>query len=82
MDCLAAAFARRLALWLQAGFEPVRHAWLQRALGLGGPCTARLDHRSVAGVAEGLDADGALLLRLPQGALERITAGDVFLGAM
>ncbi|MGH6908966.1 MAG: biotin--[acetyl-CoA-carboxylase] ligase, partial [Phenylobacterium sp.] len=32
------------------------------------------------GVAEGLDADGALRLRLPDGALERITAGDVFFG--
>jgi BirA family biotin operon repressor/biotin-[acetyl-CoA-carboxylase] ligase len=34
----------------------------------------------VTGVAEGLDADGALLLRLPSGMLRRITAGDVFLG--
>jgi BirA family biotin operon repressor/biotin-[acetyl-CoA-carboxylase] ligase len=35
----------------------------------------------VIGVAEGLDADGALLLRLPDGGLRRITAGDVFFGA-
>jgi BirA family biotin operon repressor/biotin-[acetyl-CoA-carboxylase] ligase len=31
-------------------------------------------------VAEGLDSDGALRLRLDDGGLERITAGDVFFG--
>jgi len=35
----------------------------------------------VTGIAEGLDVDGALLLRLPDGMLRRITAGDVFFGA-
>jgi BirA family biotin operon repressor/biotin-[acetyl-CoA-carboxylase] ligase len=29
-------------------------------------------------VAEGLDVDGALRLRLADGAIRRITAGDVF----
>lgn len=78
---LSAAFADVLALWLAEGFEPIRRAWLARAVGMGGPCTARLAHETVVGVAEGLDADGALLLRLAQGELRRITAGDVFFGA-
>jgi BirA family biotin operon repressor/biotin-[acetyl-CoA-carboxylase] ligase len=78
---LSAAFAAVLALWLGQGFEPIRCAWLARAVGMGGPCTARLAHETVVGVAEGLDADGALLLRLEQGELRRITAGDVFFGA-
>ena len=33
------------------------------------------------GIAEGLDGDGALRLRLPDGRVRRITAGDVFFGA-
>lgn len=78
---LARAFDEALSLWLAQGFEPVRQAWLARAGGLGGPCVARLERETVSGVAEGLDADGALLLRLPGGALRRITAGDVFFGA-
>ena len=81
MAGLAAAFDAALGLWLAAGFAPIRQAWLERAIGMGGPCTARLDRETVAGTAEGLDADGALLLRLPGGALRRITAGDVFFGA-
>jgi BirA family biotin operon repressor/biotin-[acetyl-CoA-carboxylase] ligase len=78
---LARAFDDVLARWLTEGFEPIRQAWLARATGLGGPCTARLERETVTGVAEGLDADGALLLRLPGGMLRRITAGDVFFGA-
>jgi BirA family biotin operon repressor/biotin-[acetyl-CoA-carboxylase] ligase len=78
---LAGAFDAALSLWLAQGFAPIRQAWLDRAGGLGGPCTARLERESVIGVAEGLDADGALLLRLPDGGLRRITAGDVFFGA-
>ncbi len=81
MAGLAAAFDSAFGLWLMEGFAPVRDAWLERAVGVGGPCTARLDQEAVTGTAEGLDADGALLLRLPGGALRRITAGDVFFGA-
>ncbi|HET6970394.1 MAG TPA: biotin--[acetyl-CoA-carboxylase] ligase, partial [Phenylobacterium sp.] len=47
---------------------------------LGGRCEARLPNRTLEGVAEGLDPDGALRLRLDDGTLERITAGDVFFG--
>ena len=78
---LAETFDVTFGLWLTQGFEPIRQAWLARATGLGGPCTARLERETVSGVAEGLDADGALLLRLPDGMLRRITAGDVFFGA-
>lgn len=77
---LAEAFDAALALWLAEGFGPIRQAWLTHASGIGGPCTARLPKETVSGIAEGLDADGALLLRLPGGELRRITAGDVFFG--
>jgi len=77
---LAETFDVTLGLWLTQGFEPIRQAWLARAEGMGGPCTARLEHETLSGVAESLDADGALLLRLPGGELRRVTAGDVFFG--
>ena len=50
------------------------------ANGLGQPCVARLPQETVEGVAEGMEADGALRLRLPDGQIRRITAGDVFFG--
>jgi BirA family biotin operon repressor/biotin-[acetyl-CoA-carboxylase] ligase len=63
------------------GFPPIAKAWTARSLGLGERCEARLPNRTLSGVAEGMDLDGALRLRLDDGALERITAGDVFFGS-
>jgi BirA family biotin operon repressor/biotin-[acetyl-CoA-carboxylase] ligase len=78
LDILAAAFADWSDRWSRQGFAAVAEAWTERAFGLGSPCTANLGSESVEGVAEGLDIDGALLLRLRDGALRRISAGDVF----
>ena len=75
---LATAFARWQALWEAEGFPPIAAAWTARAHGLGQPCTARLPAETLQGVSEGLDPDGALRLRLDDGALCRITASDVF----
>lgn len=75
---LSEAFVNHVAAWTRSGFEPLRQAWLQNAVGLGQPCVARLDRETVEGVAEGLDRDGALLLRLADRSLRRISAGDVF----
>ena len=80
LDLLAAAFDRWLARWRAEGFAPVAAAWTARAHGLGQPCVARLPGEEVRGTAEGLDPDGALRLRLDDGRIRRITAGDVFFG--
>jgi BirA family biotin operon repressor/biotin-[acetyl-CoA-carboxylase] ligase len=80
LDVLAAAFERWRGAWAMQGFAPIAQAWATRATGLGARCEARLPHATLVGVAEGLDPDGALRLRLDDGGLERITAGDVFFG--
>lgn len=80
LDALAAAFDDWQAVWEQSGFAPIAEAWTERAYGLGQPCIARLALETVAGVAEGLDSDGSLRLRLPDNTIRRITAGDVFFG--
>ena len=80
LGVLADAMDVRMAAWTSEGFEAVRRDWLKDALGLGGPCAARLPRETVEGVAEGLDPDGALVLRLADGEVRRITAGDVFFG--
>jgi BirA family biotin operon repressor/biotin-[acetyl-CoA-carboxylase] ligase len=78
LEVLAAAAERWRGVWQGGGFAPIAAAWTARAHGLGERCTARLVGESLEGVAEGLDSDGALRLRTADGAVRRITAGDVF----
>lgn len=80
LDALSAAFEDWQGVWEQSGFAPIAEAWTERAYGLGQECIARLALETVAGVAEGLDSDGSLRLRLPDQTIRRITAGDVFFG--
>lgn len=80
LEVLATRFEHWRRLWATQGFAPIAAAWTDRAFGLGGPCEARLPNRTLGGVAERLEADGALRLRLADGSVERITAGDVFFG--
>ena len=55
-------------LLLNARYEPLRVIPVRRAVGL-----------LMRGVAEGVDAEGALQLRLDDGRLETVLAGDVSL---
>jgi len=80
LPILAEAFERWRSLWDSAGFSAIADAWTAKAHGLGQPCTARLGNETLEGVAEGLNPDGSLRLRLADGSLRRITAGDVFFG--
>ena len=78
-ETLAESFARWVARW-RDGIAPVRERWLARAHPVGTALTARLaDGSAIDGLFAGLDADGALLLRLADGATRVIHAGDVFL---
>jgi BirA family biotin operon repressor/biotin-[acetyl-CoA-carboxylase] ligase len=77
---LADRFAVWQRIWQDFGFAPIADGWRQRAYGLGELCTARLGAETLEGVAEDLDGDGALRLRLADGNLRKIAAGDVFFG--
>lgn len=79
---LANCFALRLEQWSSQGFVPISEAWTARAFGLGETCQARLMNRTIEGKALGLDKDGALRLRLPHGEIIRISAGEVYFGAV
>jgi BirA family biotin operon repressor/biotin-[acetyl-CoA-carboxylase] ligase len=79
LEALAVALAHWSERWFSEGFAPIAAAWSDDALGLSGPCAVRLPAETLQGTAEGLYADGALRLRLGDGSLRRITAGDVFL---
>jgi BirA family biotin operon repressor/biotin-[acetyl-CoA-carboxylase] ligase len=76
---LAEAFARWLSMW-RGGLELVRRRWLERAHPPGTALSVRLpDQPPLDGLFDGLDADGALRLRLATGEVQVIRAGDVFL---
>ena len=76
---LSNTLLRRLVQWNRgAGFRAIRDDWLARATGIGGDMRVRLPDRELFGRFEALDEHGRLLLRLADGALQTITAGDVF----
>ncbi|MBM3528702.1 MAG: biotin--[acetyl-CoA-carboxylase] ligase [Alphaproteobacteria bacterium] len=80
-QALSAAMVARLLQWNRgAGFAEIRSDWLARAGGLGKPMRVALSDGERAGTFETLDERGRLVLRLADGALEAVTAGDV-LGA-
>ena len=74
-EILARNLSRWLARWRQEGLEIVLAAWLAAAHPLGTP----LATSEGEGLFEGLDETGALRLRLADGGLRLIQAGDVFL---
>lgn len=64
---------------LDDGPEPLRREWLRHAWGIGEEVTALSGGRSVRGVAEDIDIDGALIIRTASGPV-RVLAGDVHIG--
>lgn len=80
LETLAEAFARWLARWRGEGVATIRDRWVARAHPIGTALTARLaDGAVIDGLFDGLDRDGALQLRLADGTVRTIHAGDVFL---
>jgi BirA family biotin operon repressor/biotin-[acetyl-CoA-carboxylase] ligase len=76
---LSATMVRRLAQWRRgSGFAEIRADWLDRATGMDGEMRVRLPGREFVGRCEALDERGRLLLRIADGSLQTITAGDVF----
>lgn len=75
---LAECFDGCRALWRREGFEPIRERWLARAAGRGGLLAARLGSETLTGRFDDLGPDGALKLRLVDGSVRAIHAGEVF----
>jgi BirA family biotin operon repressor/biotin-[acetyl-CoA-carboxylase] ligase len=65
-------------LRLRQGHSPHKE-WAGRLVNLGQPVSVSGSGPAIEGMAEGVDPDGALLVRLDDGSLETIVAGDVTL---
>ncbi|HMA14943.1 MAG TPA: biotin--[acetyl-CoA-carboxylase] ligase [Kiloniellaceae bacterium] len=79
LEALARHLLAWVNTWLEDGFRPVRAAWLRHAQGLGESIEVRLPRETLKGVFEDLDDSGTLALRLPDGSLRHVAAGEVYL---
>ena len=79
---LSGAMATRLAQWDRgAGFAAIRADWLARATGVGKPIRVKTGEAELSGQFDGIDETGRLVLRLADGTIQAVAAGDVFLTA-
>ena len=79
---LSSAIVVRLAQWERgAGFPAIRSDWLARAAGLGKPICLALAEGQLAGQFETIDQSGRLVLRLADGTMHAVAAGDVIRAA-
>ena len=77
---LAGSFARLLDLWRKSEPALIAQAWLARAHPVGTRLTVHsTSDDTVTGRFDGLERDGALRLRLDDGRLEIVRAGDIAL---
>ena len=80
LNRLASRFAARLAQWRSQGLAEVLADWQGRATPPGTPLLVTLDDEgALTGTFAGLATDGALRLRLADGSLRVVHAGDVSL---
>ncbi|WP_454797261.1 biotin--[acetyl-CoA-carboxylase] ligase [Novosphingobium lindaniclasticum] len=80
LDDLASCFAARLVRWRSEGLASTLAEWTCHAHPQGTPLLVAMDEEGmVPGAFAGLDPDGALRLRLADGSLRVVHAGDVSL---
>jgi BirA family transcriptional regulator, biotin operon repressor / biotin---[acetyl-CoA-carboxylase] ligase len=80
LDHLVEVFEHVLGEWRSAGLGPILAKWEAHAHPVGAALKVSLpDGDTVDGLFGGLDSDGALRLRLADGSVRVIHAGDVFL---
>lgn len=76
---LASSLAQQLSVWNRGqGIAEIRQQWLNRAQGVGLPIVVRFSQEELHGTFDGIDKDGMLLLKMDDGTVQTISAGDVF----
>ncbi len=79
LDALAPNFVRWVDCWRGQGVAPIQMAWLERAHPTGTALIVNLpDRTKISGLFDGLTETCALRLRLADGPVRVIHAGDVF----
>lgn len=74
---LYASFEKWYKIFKEKGFLPIINEWRSYFAAEGKTLKIVSFNRTVEGVCAGIDRDGALLVRMPSGAIERVISGDV-----
>ncbi len=75
--CLYQEIERYYDLWMAKGFRRIRNEYTKLSLLPGKPVQISSFKKITSGEVQGIDEEGALLLRLSNGRVERIVAGEV-----
>ena len=79
LAALSRTMPERLAQWARGdGFAVIRADWLARAAGFGRPIRVAVGEQELHGRFDGIDDVGHLILRMDDGAVRSVAAGDVF----
>lgn len=76
-ETLAEAFGGALAAWHDGAWPDLRRDWLARAHPLGTPIAVRSAQGLLSGTFAGLGDDGVALMRMAEGEITPIHAGDI-----
>ncbi len=78
--CLVEQIDKLLHNWNRGlNFSMIRDQWFAKALGVGQTITIKISNAELEGTFENIDETGLLELRLKNGEIKKISAGDVFL---
>jgi len=75
---LAATLKNRLDSWDLHNFSPIKEEWTRAAWGLGATRTINTALESFDAELMGLDDEGGLIVRLPDGTLKTVVTADIF----
>jgi len=82
LEALMAILSKRFDVWFNVfkndGFNEIRQAWMAKAHNVPGLVTVRLPKEKFSGEAINLDKNGALRVRISDGTIRDVHAGDVF----
>ncbi len=68
---------RWYGIFLKKGIKPILEEWTKLASTLGKTVEVSVTGAVLTGVAEGINDEGMLMLRLPDGSLKKVSSGDV-----
>jgi BirA family biotin operon repressor/biotin-[acetyl-CoA-carboxylase] ligase len=68
---------RLYMLFLEKGYDPIREEWLSLCNSISREVQVNFRDTVIRGIALGIDDEGALLVQLDGGRIERVLAGDV-----
>ncbi len=81
LDVLIDKFEALNETYTTKGFAPIRERWHRLCYNIPGEVDVNLLTEKFSGMATGIDLNGSLLVRLSNGTMRNISAGDVFFGS-